>query len=107
MSGQYQQRPHNWAKIIARTYASETRPPLPGDRCAELVDRIAGELAKAEANGLPRSRWTDYINPLLDEWERSNGIVGPRLSSIDETTGTVQMLQRSQADHPLRPFGGQ
>jgi hypothetical protein len=107
MSESHQPRTGHWADIIAEVYAADTRPPLPRDLCAELSQNIASELAKAEANGVRGQGWTDYVNPLLDEWEKSSGVVGPRLHTVDETSGTVQMVQRSQADHPLRPFGGQ
>lgn len=96
-----------WAAIIVETYAAATRPPLPGHFCAELSQKLAGALRRAEAAGVRSAGWTDYVNPLLDEWEKSIGVVGPRLDTVDQSAGTVQMVKRSQADHPLRPFGGQ
>jgi len=73
----------------------------------ELGQKLAGALATADRNGVLDSAWPDFVNPLLDEWERATGLVGARLLTIDPSEGTVQMVERSQADHPLRPFGGQ
>ena len=95
-----------WAKIIAAAYAADTRPPLPEHR----LDQLAGELADAlgaAAAELPRERWADCVNPVLDRWELAIGLVGPRLRDVDVAAGTAVMAPRSEADHPLRPFGGQ
>jgi len=96
-----------WADIIVEAYAAKTRPPLLGHLRAELNEKLADGLEKAEAAGVPGSDWTDYVNPVLDDWEQSTGVVGPRLQTVDASAGRVEMVQRSQADHPLRPFGGQ
>jgi hypothetical protein len=96
-----------WAEIIVQAYAADTRPPLPDHLCARLTRELAAELDRAAGEGVPSTRWTEHVNPLLDEWERSVGVVGPRLRDIEVASGTALMAPRSEADHPLRPFGGQ
>jgi hypothetical protein len=102
-----QSQSERWADVIVRSYAAHTRPPLIDDARSELREKVADELRRAEKAGAPSSTWANYINPLLDEWERSLGVAGPRLHAIEEAGGRVQMAHRSQASHPLRPFGGQ
>jgi uncharacterized protein YmfQ (DUF2313 family) len=96
-----------WGEAIAAAYAANARPPLPKDTIAELSQKLADALVRAEPDSIQGLSWPDYVNPLLDEWERSTGLVGPRLLMIHASAGTAQMVERSQANHPLRPFGGQ
>ena len=96
-----------WADIIAVAYAADARPPLPEHLRDKLTSDLADALAKAVAASVPSARWADYVNPVLDEWERSLGVSGLRLHRVDAAEGTAVMAPRSEADHPLRPFGGQ
>jgi hypothetical protein len=96
-----------WAEKIVEAYGAETTPPITPQLKDELRRHLAKELTKAVPLQVPSSDWGSRINPILDEWEKQTGIVGPRLTTIDETAGTVRMIARSQAAHPLRPFGGQ
>jgi hypothetical protein len=96
-----------WAEKIVEAYGAETTPPITPQLKDELRQHLASELTKAVSAHVSSSDWGSHINPLLDDWERHTGVVGPRLKAIDKTAGAVTMVARSQADHPLRPFGGQ
>ena len=101
------QQADRWAKLIAEGYAAGTTPPITPHLTDELRKRLADGLTEAigRAEG---AGWADaHVNPVLDAWERRNHVVGPRLESVDEAAGTVHMAHRSEAGHPLRPFGGQ
>jgi hypothetical protein len=95
------------AEKIVQAYSIETIPPITSQLKDELRQHLAKELTKAVSARISNSDWGSHINPLIDDWERHTGIVGPRLKAIDEMAGLVTMVARSQADHPLRPFGGQ
>jgi hypothetical protein len=95
------------AEKIVQAYSIETIPPITSQLKNELQQHLAKELTKAVTARIPNPDWGSHVNPLLDDWEMHTGIVGPRLKAIDEMAGLVTMVVRSQADHPLRPFGGQ
>ena len=97
----------HWGDVIAEAYASGARPPLPKKMIEELSQKLADALATADRDGVRDSAWPDCVNSLLDEWEIATGLVGARLLTIGPSEDTVGMVERSQADHPLRPFGGQ
>ena len=98
-----------WADTIADAYAEQTTPPVTPQLRDALRDRLAEALIPALMTRVPSGSWAkDVVNPVLDGWEKElRSVVGPRLERIDEAAGTVSMGQRSEADHPLRAFGGQ
>ena len=107
MSVQFRE-PQDWSSIITQAYVSGTKPPL----TEELAGRVRDAVLAASNEGA----WTDAsqsddiarINGALDEFEQDlNAVSGPRLVSADTVSGAVEMRHRSEADHPLRAFGGQ
>jgi hypothetical protein len=97
----------DWPTVIAAAYAAETRPPLTEDLLASIREKLAGALASNES-GRAEQGITDRANEALDEFEIAlRSVVGPRVESLDEEVGVAVMKHRSEADRPLRAFGGQ
>ncbi len=95
------------ASSITRAYAAETKPPL----TQELTERLRTAL-RAALDPLPGEEPVpeplDRLNAALDGFESElRSVVGPRIASLDDATGSVVMKQRSEAGQPFRAFGGQ
>jgi len=96
----------DWPVVISDAYAAEARPPL----TEHLLEEIRAELAKALSGlaGEPPASRIQRANDALDAFEiRLRSVVGPRVDRLDEQAGAVVMKHRSEADRPLRAFGGQ
>lgn len=96
----------DWPAVITDAYAAEARPPLTEHLREEirtaLAEALAPQAGEETANVVQRA------NEALDAFEvRLRSVVGPRVDRIDEQAGAVAMKHRSEADHPLRAFGGQ
>lgn len=95
------------ADAVTQAYVLEAKPPL----TRELVERLQNALAEVlnspgetDSNGDLPGR----LNAVLDAFETDlSSIVGPRVASLDASTGAVTMEYRSEAGQPLRAFGGQ
>ena len=95
------------ADAIVQAYAADAKPPL----TEELATRLRAVLADAlrdpsegGADATPLAR----LNAALDAFEAAlRSVVGPRVATLDDTTGAVTMEHRSEAGRPLRAFGGQ
>lgn len=100
-----------WADAVAEAYAAAAKPPLTRD----LVDQVRATLLEALVEPLEpglrddaRAGKADRLNAALDGFEiELRAVVGPRVASLDETSGAVVMEHRSEAGQPLRAFGGQ
>ena len=72
------------------------------------VRRSAAAQAAASPAGDAPGSLMDRLNDALDAFETElRSVVGPRVTSLDEATGTATMKPRSEAGQPLRAFGGQ
>jgi hypothetical protein len=87
----------NWARIIAKRYATGVTPPMGSTAEDEVAARLEDKLAVAITIDVPASRWDRYVNNALDEWEDEGGGRGPRLVAVDEVEETVRM-SRPYAD---------
>jgi hypothetical protein len=99
--------PVDWPTVIAAAYAAEARPPL----TEALLAQIRGELAEAlsaNPDGEATQDRLERSNEALDAFEIAlRSVVGPRVDRLDEEAGIAVMKHRSEADRPLRAFGGQ
>ena len=96
-----------WAGSIAEAYAAGAKPPLTHD-LAERVHRVVAEALDSESRRSTELSLLDGVNLALDHFEGDvRSIVGPRVSSLDEVSGRVEMRHRSEAGQPLRAYGGQ
>lgn len=95
------------AAAVTDAYAAQAKPPL----TQELLARVREILAAAIESGAGPSSGADRLerlNAALDAFETDlDAVVGPRIASLDEASGTVAMRPRSEAGQPLRAFGGQ
>lgn len=96
-----------WARAVAEAYAADAKPPLTQD----LTDQVRALLAQAiESEPVEPSQagCPVRLNAALDAFEAElRAVVGPRVASLDDASGTVTMQHRSEAGQPLRAFGGQ
>lgn len=96
-----------WADVIAKAYAADAKPPL----TQELVGRLRNALTAvldSEAGGVSNTDLPGRLNAALDTFEIDlRSVVGPRIVSLDDATGSAAMKHRSEAGQPLRAFGGQ
>lgn len=96
----------DWAAIVTDAYCADAKPPL----TQELAGRVRDALAQAAASpaGDAPGSLMNRLNDALDAFETElRSVVGPRVTSLDEATGTATMKPRSEAGQPLRAFGGQ
>lgn len=99
--------PVDWPTVIAAAYAAETRPPLTHDLIAQISGEL-GEALSAGGEGEAAHGMLEHANEALDAFEiELRSVVGPRVESLDEEAGVAVMKHRSEADRPLRAFGGQ
>ena len=81
----------NWARIIAKRYATSVTPPLGSTAEEEVAERLEDKLSLAMTIDVPTSGWDRYVNNVLDEWEDDGGGRGPRLFAVDEVEEIVWM----------------
>ncbi|WP_457105403.1 hypothetical protein [Methylobacterium sp. P5_C11] len=96
----------DWAAIVTDAYCVDAKPPL----TQELADRVRAALARTvdSPTGEAPNSLMDHLNATLDAFEiELRSVVGPRITSLDQGTGAVEMKHRSEAGQPLRAFGGQ
>ncbi|MGH1588345.1 hypothetical protein ACRBEV_08210 [Methylobacterium phyllosphaerae] len=96
----------DWATLVTDAYCADAKPPL----TQELAGRVRDALAKAidSPAGDASGSLMERLNDALDAFETElRSVVGPRVTSLDEATGSVAMKHRSEAGQPLRAFGGQ
>jgi hypothetical protein len=95
------------ADAIVQAYAADAKPPLTEELAARLCAVLAEALRDPSEDGAdaaPLAR----LNAALDAFEADlRSVVGPRVATLDDTTGAVTMEHRSEAGRPLRAFGGQ
>lgn len=95
------------AHAVTQAYVEQAKPPL----TQELIERLQSVLTEAlDSKGQSGSDEspTDRLNAALDAFEsKLRSIVGPRVASLETSTGAVTMEHRSEAGQPLRAFGGQ
>ena len=96
----------DWPAVICEAYAAEARPPL----TEQLIAQVREELAQALSGASDQAAHdqAERANEALDAFEVAlRSVVGPRVESLDEQAGVAIMKHRSEADRPLRAFGGQ
>ena len=84
----------NWARIIAKRYATGVTPPMGSTAEGEVAERLEDKLSLAISTDVPAAGWDRYVNKALDEWEDEGGGRGPRLVAVDEVEETVRMSRR-------------
>ena len=97
-----------WSTTIADAYAAGSKPPLTEALLEQVRAIVLDACGKTESPNLFASEDIVRINQELDRFEQAlHAVHGPRLVTVDTETGVAQMVYRSEADHPLRAFGGQ
>lgn len=103
-----QRGPLEWSAIISDTYVAGTKPPLTDDLTKKVRRAVSDAVSGRSGTGDFTSEDLAQVNEALDRFELAlDAAVGPRIVSVDTVSGVVQMRPRSEADHPLRAFGGQ
>jgi hypothetical protein len=100
--------PQEWSEIIAGAYAAGSKPPLTERLLAQVRETVQNACAKTDGLTTFGSEDIARINESLDHFEQAlHAVHGPRLVAVDIDSSVAQMCYRSEADHPLRAFGGQ
>ena len=100
--------PRDLSAIITDAYVAGTKPPLTKELTARVRDTVLAACSGSPWTDASRPDDIERINKALDQFEQVlNAVSGPRLVTVDAGSGTVNMHHRSEADHPLRAFGGQ
>lgn len=98
----------DWSTIITEAYVAGTKPPLTEELAGRVRDTVLAVSKENAWTGASQSDDISRINEALDQFEQDlNAVSGPRLVTVDTLSGAVEMRHRSEADHPLRAFGGQ
>lgn len=100
--------PQEWSTTIADAYAAGSKPPLTEGLLEKVRAIVLDVCAKTDSPDTFGSEDIARINEGLDRFEQAlHAVHGPRLDTVDIESGTAKMSYRSEADHPLRAFGGQ
>ncbi len=98
----------DWSTIITEAYVAGTKPPLTEELARRVRDAVLAASKESAWTGASQGDDIARINEALDQFEQDlNAVSGPRLVTADTLSGAVEMRHRSEADHPLRAFGGQ
>lgn len=94
--------------VITDAYVAGTKPPLTKELTGKVRDAVLAACSDGAWTDASRSDDVERINKALDQFEQVlDAVSGPRLVTVDASSGAVNMRHRSEADHPLRAFGGQ